>query len=291
MKPLTEWQRGLQYFNGCFFLPNSVDGTGAWDKWDPGDGTVSHATVGTAFDTQLKRTIYTNDGTANRALGVRKVNAGDYQFWLGDKRYCGGFYFSTVFRLEAWNGNGTGNDGRIFIGLSADANPCAGSDTLKNLSMGLFHKSTDGPNVLNFVTKNASGDEATGVIADATHGLDGQNNPVLVAGTTFLFEMWHFPNAIDPAAAGAMTGMTVNAKLSRFDTSLYSGGAQVDGYALNRVKKVGWNEVGFSNLHAKPYTTMFAPQIQISNANDTTIGHYAMGVANVYVAPWSGEMD
>jgi hypothetical protein len=276
VKPVVEWQRGLQYFNGCFFLPNSVDGTGAWDKWDPGDGTITHATVGTAFDTQFKRTIYTNDATHNRALGPRKANAGDYQFWLGDKRFCGGFYFSTVFRLEGWN-----DAGRLFVGLTAGANANCISDTLQNNSMGFFHKSTDGANIINFVTRDNAGTELTQVVADATHAVG-----VLATGVTLLWEIWHFPNGIDPAAAG-ITAMPVNWKLSLFDTA---NGTDSVPKPLNRVKKQTYNEISFSS-RTTTITTMFAPQVQMSNAADGTVGRFSIGAANVYCAPWSGEMD
>jgi hypothetical protein len=275
MKPVHEWQRGLQYFNGCLFVPNSTDGFGAFDKWTTGAGTISHATVGTAFDTQFKRTIYTQVvTTANQELGPRKSNTGDYQFWLGDKRFCGGFYFSTVFRIEAWNNDG----GRLFIGLTAGANSNAISDTLQNNSMGVFHKHTDGANILNFVTRDNAGSEKTQVVADATHAVGA-----LTAGNTLLWEMWHYPNAISPASAG-LTGITVNWKLSIFDTT--NG---TDGRPLNRVKLMTYNE---NNFTTNPTTTMFAPQVQMSNGStDATAGHFSIGVANVYVAPWSGEMD
>jgi len=280
VRPVSEWQRGLQYFNGCMFLPNSVDGTGAWDAWDPGAAgpTITHATVGTAFDTQFKRTIYSNSGgggTNDQELGVRKKNAGDYQFWLGDKRFCGGFYMSTVFRIEAWNNDA----GRLFIGMTAGANANCTTATLQNNSMGLWHTNTDGANILNFVTRDNVGAEGTQVIADATHAVG-----TLAAGNTLLWEMWHYPNAISPAAAG-MTGMSVNWKLSLFETT---NGA--DGKPLNRVRKLGYQENTFVNA-AAVLAKMFAPQVQMSNGADTTAGHFSIGIANIYCAPWSGEMD
>ena len=206
---------------------------------------------------------------------MRKKNAGDYQFWLGDKRFCGGFYMSTVFRIEAWNSDA----GRLFIGLTNGANANCVSDTLQNNSMGLFHKSTDGANILNFVTRDNVGSEASQVVADATHAVGA-----LAAGATLLWEMWHYPNGISPAAAG-MTGVTSNWKLSVFDTANGS-----DGKANNRVKKLSWNENTFVNA-AAVLTKMFAPQVQMSNGADTTAGHFSIGIANVYCAPWSGEMD
>lgn len=272
------WQRGLQFFNGALFVPNSIDGTGTDYTWDPGTGTVTHATVGTAFDTQFKRTIWSNAaGVNNDILGPRKANTGDYQFWLGDKRFCGGFYLSTVFRIETW----TADTGRLFAGLTAGANPNVASDTLQNNSMGLWHKTTDGANILNFVTRDNAGSEVSQVVADATHAVG-----VLASGVTLLWEMWHFPNAIGPASTG-LTGVTVNWKLSLFDTS--NGADTPTPRPLNRVKKQNYNEAGFTSA---PTTKMFAPQVQMSNGTaDTTVNHYQLGVANIYCAPWSGEMD
>ena len=277
MRPVTPWQRGLQFFNGCVYVPNSVDGTGGWDPWDPGTGTVTHATVGTAFDTQFKRTIWSNAaGVNNDILGPRKANAGDYQFWLGNKRHCGGFYFSTVFRIETW----TADTGRLFVGLTGGANPNVASDTLQNNSMGLWHKTTDGANILNFVTRDNAGTEASQVVADATHAVG-----TLASGVTLLWEMWHFPNAIDSVSAG-LTGLTVNWKLSLFDTA-----TGADGLANNRVKKLNYQQNSFSS-RTTTITTMFAPQVQMSNGTaDTTANHFQIGVANIYAAPWSGEMD
>ena len=282
MRPVTPWQRGLQFFNGALFVPNSVDGTGggiggAWTYDTAAAGvTVTHATVGTAFDTQFKRTIYTNAaGTADQELGPRLSNTGDYQFWLGNKRHCGGFYFSTVFRIDTWNSDG----GRLFVGLTGGANSNVISDTLQNNSMGLWHKSSDGANILNFVTRDNGGNEASQVVADGTHAVG-----TLAAGVTLLWEMWHFPNAIDNVSTG-LTGLTVNWKLSLFDTAV---GA--DGLANDRVKKLNYQQNSFSS-RATTISTMFAPQVQMSNGADTTVSHYAISVANIYIAPWGGEMD
>ena len=281
MRPTTEWQRGLQFFNGVLFLPSSgTDGAGRGlgTAWTTGAGTVAHPVPGTAFDTQFKRTTYTQVvTTTNQELGPRLSAASDYQFWLGDKRFCGGFYLSTVFRIEAWNNDG----GRLFIGLTNGANANCISDTLQNNSMGLFHKSTDGANILNFVTRDNAGNEATQVVADATHAVG-----TLAAGNTLLWEMWHWPNAISPASVG-ITGVSVNWKLSLFDTS---NGADAVPKPLNRVKKLNFQENTFVSP-AAVLTKMCAPQVQMSNGADTTAGHFSIGIANIYCAPWSGEMD
>lgn len=275
-RPTHGWQRGLQHFNGCLYLPNSVDGTGAWDTWSGGSGTVTHATVGSAYDTQLKRTIWTNDGTTNRELGPRKTNAGDFQFFMGDSEYCGGWYFSSIFRIEAWDSAAAG---RIFIGLSASTNAQIQDDTPDANCIGLSHFSTDPADEL-FI--RISSNTAVVTSTKITNTVD--NPGILAAGHTFIWEMWAFPNGLtDTSATGGHPAPNTNYKLSIFDTATNSYGDP-----FNRVKKVVWNTIGRANMSL---TAMMAPQCQMSNAADTTVGHYSMSVANVYCTPHSGEMD
>jgi len=257
-RPTAHYQRGLQYFNGCLYLPNSVDGTGAWDAWNPGDGTVTHATVGSAFDTQLKRTIFTNDGTADRALGVRKVNAGDYQFFYGNADNCGGFYYSCIARIGAWNSDA----GRIFFGLSASANAIAINNTVPANTVGLWHDTGDGQDVFSMVVCTSGG--AATKNAFTTHAA---NAGILAAGVTLHFEMWAFPNGIGT--------VNTNFRLEYYD-------------ATNKwMAQSAWSAAG---LASGVKTGMMAPQCQMSNGADTTIGHYALEVANVYCSSWSGEL-
>jgi hypothetical protein len=267
-RPNASWQRGLQHFNGCLFQPDSstAGGKGLGGIWTTDTAavgiTVAHATVGTAFDTQLKRTTYANvAGTADQELGPRLANAGDYQFWIGNDTtnhdYLGGFYFSAIFRIGTWNSDG----GRIFVGLTASANPVCISDTEPANTIGLWHESTDGQDVFSIVTvTNASAVTKTSV---TTHGA---NPGILAAGVTLLWEMWAFPSS----------NGTVNAnyRLSYFDpTNKY-------------VSKVTWGAIGGGPLN----TVMMAPQCQMSNGADTTAAHYKIEVANVYCTPPSGEL-
>jgi hypothetical protein len=269
MRPTVPWQRGLQHFNGCLFLPNSVDGTGAWDKWDSGSGTVTHATVGTAYDTQFKRTIWKNSGgggTNDQMLGPRKVNTGDYQFWLGNDKYLGGWYLSAIFRIEVWNSDA----GRLFIGMTGNAAAVCTSDAVPQHTCGLWHDTTDGQDVLNFVFRSTGAQDKTTTVT--THAA---NPGILAANNTFLWEMWAFPNG--------HSVINTNWKLSQFDVTNDSHGVP-----YNRVKKVKWQETGgMTNSLA----VMMAPQCQMSNGADTTINHFGMSVANVYATPWSGEQD
>jgi len=272
-RPSSQWQRGLQHFNGCLFVPNSstAAGNGLGGVWTTGVGTITHATVGTAFDTQLKRTIYTQVvTTTDQELGPRLSNAGDYQFWLGSNTasehdYLGGFYFSTIFRIGAW----AANTGRIFAGLSADANPMCVSDTEKANSIGLWHETTDGADEF-YAVAVTSGGAATKTKLTQTSGAVSPvvNAPgILAAGVTLLFEMWAFPSSVGT--------INTNVRLSKFDAT------------AKAVTEVVWNAIGGGPAS----TAMMAPQVQMSNGTaDTTAGHYAIEVANVYCTAPSGEL-
>jgi len=266
-RPTSFFQRGLQFFNGCLFLPNSVDGTGsgaglgaAWTTDTAAVGiAVTHATVGTAFDTQFKRTIYTNAaGTANQELGPRQSHAGDYQFWFGNAASLGGWYMSTIFRIETWNSD----SGRLFAGMTASTNPVCISDTIPNNTIGLWHDSTDGQDVMNLVIKGTGAVDKT--LSVTTHAL---NPGILAAGVTLLWEMWAFPFGISV--------INTNFRLSQFDAT------------NKRVNRVKWNAQG----GGPTTTTMCAPQVQMSNGADTTVSHYSISVANIYCAPYSQTLD
>jgi hypothetical protein len=268
MRPTHSWQRGLQHFNGALFVPNSVDGlgTGLGGQWTTGAGTITHATVGTAYDTQFKRTIYKNGATHDDELGPRLSRAGDYQFWMGNDKYLGGWYMSAIFRIEAWNSDA----GRLFIGMTANAAAICTSDTVPQHTTGLWHDTTDGQDVLNFVFRSTGAADKTTVVT--THAL---NPGILAANNTFLWEMWTFPNGSNV--------INTNWKLSQFDVS-----NDTHGSPFNRVKKVKWQETAGMN---SSIAQMMAPQVQMSNGADGTAGHYGISVANVYVVPWSGEQD
>ena len=270
-RPVVSWQRGLQYFGGHLFVPDGATsgGRGLGAAWTTGAvGTLSHATPAAAFNTQMKRTVWTQVGgvSNNQELGPRQSLASEYIYWPGSARYCGGFYMSAIFRIEAWD---TGNAGRLFVGLTGSANPVCISDTVPNNTCGLWHDTTMGQDVLKFITQNNAGTATSDDVT--THAL---NPGILATGVTLLWEMWQYPN--QNASPG------VNCKLSIYDVSTDS-----EAIAYNRVKKVKWQERGNSLTN----TRFMAPQCQMSNGTDTTAGHFAIGVANIYCAPWSGEMD
>lgn len=263
------WQRGLQYFGGHTFVPDGATsaGAGLGAGWTTGAvGTLSHATPAATFDTQMKRTVWTEAGASNnQELGPRQSLASEYIYWPGNARYCGGFYMSAIFRIETWNNDA----GRLFVGFTASANPVCISDTIPNNTTGLWHDTTMGQDVLKFITQNNGGSLTS--LDVTTHAA---NPGILVSGTTFLWEMWHYPNQ--------NTNPGVNCKLSVYDVSTDS-----EAIAFNRVKKVKWQEQGNTLTTNK----FMAPQCQMSNGLDATAGHFAIGVANIYCAPWSGEMD
>lgn len=266
MKPLTPYQRGLQFFNGVLFVPNGVDGAGRGlgAAWTTGAAaTITHPVPGTAVDTQFKRTVYANAAvTNNQELGPRLSGASDYQFWLGGGVDLGGFYFSAIFRIVTWSAD----TGRLFVGLTGNAAAICVSDTIPANTFGLWHDSTDGQDVLSFVHRNnvtAAAKESV-----TTHAL---NSGILATGVTLLFEIWQYPFG---------DGKTnTSYKLSYFNTS------------NNRLTKVKY---GASGIGSSSTATMLAPQVQMSNGADGVFsiiaGDFSIGVANVYCAPYSGEI-
>jgi len=271
-RPSSPWQRGLQHFNGVLFLPNSVDGTerGLGSAWTTGGGTITHTGGSTAFDTQLKRTIYTQVvTTTNQELGPRLSLAGDYQFWMGNDTtnhdYLGGFYMSAIFRIGAW----AADTGRLFVGLTGSANPMCISDTELANTLGLWHETTDTQDQL-FMVAVTNGAAVTKTQLTAHSGAVSPvvNAPgILAAGVTLLWEMWAFPSSVGT--------VNTNCRLSKFDAT------------TKAVTEVVWNAVGGGPLN----TVMMAPQCQMSNGTaDTTAGHYAIEVANVYCTAPSGEL-
>jgi len=274
MRPTSQWQRGLQHFNGVLFQPNSstAGGNGLGGVWTTDTAsagiTISHATPGTAFDTQMKRTVYTNViTTQNQELGPRLAAAGDKQFWVGNADNLGGFYFSAIFRIETWSGAGSGTDGRLFVGLSGNATSCALVDVVPHNSIGLSHVATDGQDVLNLVVVDNSGSITTKNLTVHSGAVSPTVNApgILASGVMLLWEIWAFPFA--------QSTVVTNCRLSYFDpTNKY-------------VSKVVWSSSGGLTTNQ-----FMAPQVQMSNgATDTTAAHYSIGVANVYCVPWTGE--
>lgn len=272
-RPTTEWQRGLQHFNGHLFVPDgaTTGGRGLGAAWTTGAvGTLSHAAPGTAFDTQFKRTVWTEAGASNnQELGPRQSLTSEYNYYLGNAANLGGWYMSAILRVDAWD-TPAAPAGRIFVGLTASANPVCISDTFPANTIGLSHLAADTQDVLNLVMIDSTGAALTGTPKAVT--TNALNPNILAAGNTFLWEMWSFPN--QPTVG------SVEAKLSWFDATNH------------RVSKLKWTSSGTSaSGHSISPTAMMAPQCQMSNGTDATAGHYAISVANVYVNTWTGEQD
>lgn len=179
------FQMGLHGFTGDLWLPNAAgDGaSGLGSAWEP-LGTLTQPTpTNTDIGTVLKRTRFANViTTLNQPLGVRKVHASDFRFWRGGTSGLGGFYFSAIFGVEKWRDN----TGRLFVGLaSSAAGDVAVSDAPAGDFVGLWHKSTDGANVLSIARQ---GNGAIG--EDALTGTGGSAAPTLAAGQVYRWEMW-----------------------------------------------------------------------------------------------------
>ncbi len=268
MRPPYPFQRGLQHFNGVLFLPSTTTdgaGKGLGTAWTTGVGTVSHPTPSTAFDTQFKRTKYSQVvTTTNQELGPRLSATSDYQFWLGNGDNLGGWYMSTIFRIETW----TADTGRLFVGMTAAATAQCITDTVATHTGGLWHDTTDGQDVLSFVVRSTGAAAKTQLTAHSGAVAPVVNaSGILASGVMLLWEMWNFPNS--------MNDINWNYRLSKADTT------------NNRFNKVIYGAAGgFANSTG----TMMAPQVQMSNGTaDTTANHYEISVANIYATPNSGE--
>ncbi len=152
------------------------------------------------------------------------------------------------------------------MGLSANANAEVRSDVLDANTMGLWHSAAHGQDELYYAITNGAGAETD--VAVTTHAL---NPGILVAGSTFLWEMWEAPFGISVT--------NVNYRLSQFITTHNKPSEP-------SVKLVKYNSQGFATPAA-----FLAPQCQMSNAADTTVDHFGIGIANIYVTPHTGEND
>jgi hypothetical protein len=140
-----------------------------------GAGTVSHptpATTSPAVINQMKRTRHVNAiTTTNQVMGIISTAAGMPQFWRGDADGLGGFFMFVRFVIALWPADTV----RLFVGLTPGTAEVAASDTVANNTMGLWHDTTDGANVLSFVTRNAATTTKTpitGATLAANQGFD-----------------------------------------------------------------------------------------------------------------------
>jgi hypothetical protein len=140
-----------------YYPTSSTTVTGGFGTlWAKGSsaGTVdtpTPATTSPAIVNQMKRTRHRNVvTTTNQCMGITSIAAGMPQYWIGSATNVGGFFFFCRFIVEAW----AANTCRLFVGLQSSATEVAISDTVLNDTVGLWHDTTDGANVLSIVTRN-----------------------------------------------------------------------------------------------------------------------------------------
>ena len=148
-----------------------------------GAGTVSHPTPSStapAIFNQMKRTRHANAvTTTNQEMGIGSVASGLPQFWNGNAAGLGGYFFFCRFAIGLW----AANTCRLFVGMTAAASAIVSTDTIPANSIGVLHITTDGANVLNFVSKNAT-----------TQTLASITGATIAAGQVFDFYMYLKPN-------------------------------------------------------------------------------------------------
>ena len=180
----TPFQPALFGNNITLYMPNtgSTNGLNLGTGWVAG-GTVSHptpASTSPAIVNQMKRTRYANIATtANQALGLSSIAAGNSAYWRGNAAGLGGFFFFTRFVIELMPANTV----RIFAGLQSTTTNILASDTVAGDVVGLWHDTTDGANVLSLVTRDNVTTTKT-PIPGAT----------IAAGQAFDFYMFCAPN-------------------------------------------------------------------------------------------------
>lgn len=149
-------------FNNSIILYTPTSGTtvtgGFGTLWAKGSsaGTVNTPTpvsTSPAIINQIKRTRHVNAvTTTNQVMGITATASGQPQHWRGNSAGLGGFFFFCRFVIELWPANSC----RIFVGMTPGTAEAAASDTFPVNSVGLWHDTTHGNNVLYFATKDAS---------------------------------------------------------------------------------------------------------------------------------------
>lgn len=189
-RTLTKWigpsgvdtwiQPALFGNNIMLFTPmSSTTVTGGFGTtWAKGSsaGTVSTITPASttpAIVSQMKRTRHANAvTTTNQVMGIISTASGMPAFWRGTSAGLGGFFFFTRFVVELWAADSC----RLFVGLTPGTAEVAASDTFTNNSIGLWHDTTMGANVLYMATKDGStyngGSAISSVNLGAAQGFD-----------------------------------------------------------------------------------------------------------------------
>lgn len=150
----------------------------AWAKGGSA-GLISHPNPTTGICNQIHRTRHANAvTTTNQAMGITAINGSGLMFWRGNAAGQGGFFFNARFVIGLW----AADTCRLFCGLGKGTEIVI-SDTVANDTVGLWHDTTDGANVLSLVTRDAATTTKT-AITGAT----------VAAGQGFDFYMFCKPN-------------------------------------------------------------------------------------------------
>jgi len=166
MKP-SIFEPALKGEQVILYLPDtgtSATGRGLGPAWASGLAAISHPVPTAGFTTEWRRTRFTSIAlTANLELGVHLPNAGDVSAWRGNAASRGGFYFETLFMVNAIVNTSI----RMFAGLSAQTSDgvCV-SNTVPANSVGLWCDTTDAGN-LTIVTADSGGSATKTALASA----------------------------------------------------------------------------------------------------------------------------
>jgi hypothetical protein len=176
----TWFQPALFGNNIIMFTPTaSTTVTGGFGTlWAKGSSagtvsTIAPASTTPAVVSQMKRTRHANAVTTqNQVMGIISTASGMPQFWRGTSAGLGGFFFFTRFVVELWAADSC----RLFVGLTPGTAEVAASDTFAANSIGLWHDTTHGANVLYMATKDGStyngGSAISNVNLGAAQGFD-----------------------------------------------------------------------------------------------------------------------
>ncbi len=244
----TWFQPALFGNNIMLFTPmSSTTVTGGFGTtWAKGSsaGTVSTITPASttpAIVSQMKRTRHANAvTTTNQVMGIISTASGMPAFWRGTSAGLGGFFFFTRFVVELWAADSC----RLFVGLTPGTAEVAVSDTFTNNTIGLWHDTTMGANVLYLATKD---------------------------GTTL-----NTGSAISNVNLGAAQGFDFYMYAKPYDTEIH--------YRLDDINAGTTLIDSSVSTNLPADSTFLGPQVTISNGTaNTTVTTVAIGVNRIYI--------
>jgi len=242
-KPTHPYQPGLQGFQGAFYVANNSTGGSAIGgvSWAAPTAAVNAPMSATAdILTSMRRNRYQNViTTLNQEVGIRANASTDLIAWRGNLAGMGGFYFAATFGLNAWS-----NTCRLFVGLTNNATGVVISDTVLNNTVGLWHDTTDGSNLV-IVGRDGSTTNKSAAITSSA------GTPSLAANKSFVFELYAPPNV-----------NTISYQLRSLDDNKAWGGF----------------------CPAGPINSVFlGPQVMVSNAANTPAATVGIDIMSCYL--------